>query len=60
MARLRHSFFKSALDVCDFANTNNVEIKHVAIKVAPAIYDGDKTEVTYVAFYEEKENGETN
>lgn len=54
MGKLRHSFFRSELDVCEFANSNKVEIKHIVVKVMPAIYDGDKTEVTYVAFYEEK------
>lgn len=58
MGKLRHSFFRSELDVCEFANSNKVEIKHIAVKVMPAIYDGEKTEVTYVAFYGEKENGE--
>lgn len=57
MGKLRHSFFRSELYVCEFANRNNVEIKHIAVKVMPAIYDGDKTEVTYVAFYEDKEDG---
>lgn len=54
MANLKHLFFKSALDVCDFANTNNVEIKHVAIK-ATENHHGI-ADITYVVFYEEKEN----
>lgn len=57
MANLRHSFFKSALDVCDFANSNNVNIKHIAIKAVENHHG--VADVTYVVFYEEKEDGET-
>lgn len=57
MANLRHLFFKSALDVCDFANSNNVNIKHIAIKVVENHHG--VADVTYVVFYEEKEDGET-
>ena len=53
MNNLKHLFFKSALDVCDFANTNNVQIKHVAIK-ATENHHG-VADITYVVFYEEKE-----
>lgn len=57
MANLRHSFFRSALDVCEFANSNNVNIKHIAIK-AVENHHGE-ADVTYIVFYEEKEDGET-
>ena len=58
MGKLNHVFLKSALDVCDFANVNNVNIKHVAIK-ATENHHG-QADITYVVFYEEKEGGETN
>lgn len=54
MANLKNKCFNLALDVCDFANTNNVEIKHVAIK-ATENHHG-VADITYVVFYEEKEN----
>lgn len=58
MGKLRHSFFRSELDICEFANSNNVEIKHVAIK-ATENHHGE-ADITYVVFYEEKEDGKTN
>ena len=58
MGKLRHLFFKSALDVCEFTNNHNVEIKHVAIK-ATENHHG-VADITYVVFYEEKEDGKTN
>lgn len=58
MGKLRHSFFRSELGVCEFANSNNVEIKHVAIKAAENHHG--EADITYVVFYEEKEDGKTN
>ena len=56
MGKLRHSFFRSELDVCEFANSNNVEIKHIVVKVIPGTDVEDKTETTYIVFYTEKEH----
>ena len=53
MSELKNLFFRSASDVCKFANSNNVEIKHIAIRYSENHHgEGD---ISYVAFYEEKE-----
>lgn len=57
MGKLKHDFFSSASAVCNFVNKHDVNLKSVAIRVIPAVDVNDKTEITYVAFYEEKENG---
>lgn len=58
MGKLKSKFFDSASDVCDFVNKNDVVLKHVAVKVVEDHHGIPAIE--YVAFYEEKENGETN
>jgi hypothetical protein len=58
MSELKNLFFRSAADVCEFANSNNVEIKHIAIRYSENHHG--ESDISYVAFYEEKENGETN
>lgn len=58
MGKLTFKIFRTAEAVCEFANAHKVEFKHIAIK-ATENHHG-VADITYVVFYEEKEDGETN
>lgn len=58
MAILEYSFFTSASDLCDFVNSTDIVLKHVVVKVVEDHHG--IPHVSYVAFYEEKEDGKTN